>query len=520
MVSKITSEGYEISKNILNNEQISKLKHDLRIIPKCSLEFGEQIEPYDSYIETAQSFIIPKFYGIKLFGYPSTNTIKPQIVKFNFTQNLRPHQHVIVGICVADMLKNGGTILSVPCGFGKTVMAIYIARMLGLKTMVLVHKSVLLYQWIDRIKFYSDASVGIIRQNKIDVEGKDIIVGMIQSISMRDYESKIFKNIGLLIVDEAHHIVAKVFSKSLSKVGGIYTLGLTATPHRSDGLTKLLYWYLGPTMYKEDRRTNQKVLVRSFNFQSTHKLFAEKTKWIMGKHQPMCPKMITNFCNIPKRNELLVQILDVLRKNPERKIIVLSGRINHLELLKNEVDKLIHIDEDNGILEKNEYKTYYYIGKMKTNERQMAEKYGDILFATYELAQEGLDIDRLNTVILATPKRNVEQAIGRIMRKILKSTDMKPMIIDIVDQLSVFYGQGKARWRLYKKNKYLIKEYYCNDKYLVRKNERFDVKSDNINKYTVNMSEILDDNQDDQDSQDVNSTDDCCESFNPNVCIV
>ena len=105
---------------------------------------------------------------------------------------------------------------------------------------------------------------------------------------------------------------------------------------------------------------------------------------------------------------------------------------------------------------------------MKQIDRKFAEKHCDILFASYEMAHEGLDIDFLNTVILSTPKRSITQAIGRIMRKILSDADLKPLIVDISDRLSLFTNQGMSRAALYRKNGYCINEYIVTNNMFAR----------------------------------------------------
>jgi superfamily II DNA or RNA helicase len=130
-----------------------------------------------------------------------------------------------------------------------TVCAINIACRLKLKTLVIVHQTFLQDQWIERIEQFTNANIGIIRQDKVIIEGKDIVIGMLQSISGRDYDEEIFEQFGLVIYDECHHIGAKVFSKSLQKAGCKYTLGLSATPIRKDGMTKIIHWHLGDTLY-------------------------------------------------------------------------------------------------------------------------------------------------------------------------------------------------------------------------------------------------------------------------------
>ena len=176
---------------------------------------------------------------------------------------LRDYQENIVSIYMEHVGKkltsnsdaNGnGAILEVPCGRGKTVLSLKIIANIQKKTLILVHKEFLMEQWIERIQqFLPDARIGIIQQNKVKADNKDIVIAMIQSISMKSYPPKIFDNFGFTIVDECHHISSQVFSRCLPKIGNKYLLGLSATPKRKDGLSKVFHWYLGPVSYKHLR---------------------------------------------------------------------------------------------------------------------------------------------------------------------------------------------------------------------------------------------------------------------------
>lgn len=374
-----------------------------------------------------------------------------------------------------------------------TTMAINIASQLGLKTLVITHKSFLQDQWVDRCKQFTKSEVGTIRQNKVDVEGKDFVIGMIQSIGKRDYDPKIFKDFGLVIADEAHHFSSKHFSRALFKLGTKYTIGLSATPYRNDGLMKITNWFLGNIMYQIKIRTNNQVIAKVLNFISDDKLFGEKKRFMKGEVRADCVKMVSNIIAMKDRNQHIINIINELRKDPDRKILILSDRKAHLKFLKESIDVFLETDiKENKIL-KDECKTYYYTGDLKQAERIDAEKNADILFATYNMAHEGLDIDRLNCIILATPKKDVVQAVGRIMRKILQDGDIRPLIIDIIDNFSIFPGQFKKRETFYKKSEYIIDNYYlCNNK-IISSTEYSrltgkDIKNtNNFNKY----SEIL-----------------------------
>lgn len=368
-----------------------------------------------------------------------------------------------------------------------TVMALKTVCELKVKALIIVHKTFLQDQWVDRAKQFTNARLGIIRQNKIQVKDRDIVIGMMQSISMKEYDPEIFNDFGIVIFDEVHHTPGRIFSNSLRVAGATYTLGLSATPNRLDGLTRVIHWHLGDFIYQEKSKKNKQVVAKIFHYKSNDKLFREKTKW--PKFKPDTVKMITNFCNLEQRTTHIINIINELRKYPERKMLILSGRKTHLVKLKELVDQSINADIASEKIEPDECKTYMYTGDCTKQERGEAEANGDILFGTFQLAEEGLDIARLNTIILATPKKDVVQAVGRIMRKILTKGDVRPLIIDIFDEVSVFPNQGKHRLSCYEKGKYKTEHYYIkNDKIIT-----FDTYMQQELNYTQQEIEQLDD---------------------------
>lgn len=349
-----------------------------------------------------------------------------------------------------------------------TSMAIYMASVLGNKTLILTHKTFLQDQWVDRIKQFTNSKVGIIRQNVADVDGKDFVIGMIHSIAKRDYDPDLFKDFNTIVIDECHHFSAKVFANALFKCSAKYTIGLSATPYRNDGLMKVTNWFVGDIMYQKKLKINNQVVSKIITFTSDNELFKEirqprksqiKGKWIT-EMKPNYVQMITNITKIKERNDLIISIIDHLRRDPNRKILILSDRIDHLTLLKESVDKKIKESVDALQILPDECKTYFYIGNSKRKQREEAELEADILFGSYGLAKEGLDIDRLNTIILATPQKDVIQAVGRILRKVLQDGDVRPLIIDIADKMSMFPSQLKKREDFYTKSKYIQHYYY------------------------------------------------------------
>jgi superfamily II DNA or RNA helicase len=223
---------------------------------------------------------------------------------------------------------------------------------------------------------------------------------------------------------------------------------LSATPYRADGLTKLIMWSLGNVIYKIERKEKVDVIVKRIFYYSRNKLFAEKKRYVPNTEQLVSnfPKMITNICNIDGRNQFILDIMKKLLENPDRKILVIGSRVEHLESMKQQLDSII--DDD--------IKTYLYVGKTKEYDRREAEELADVLFSTYSMAEEGLDIDRLNTLIMVCPKTKVEQTVGRILRKTQNKSysGPLPLVIDLCDDLGEFVKQAYQRKNYYNRLKY------------------------------------------------------------------
>ena len=457
--------GFHIDKKSISEAKLASIKSRLTVSPR-SMDGAETVE-YEQFTETDNVLTVPRFFGMLEFQKEKIdNKLSDKQNHLEFTKTLRNYQEDITKTCLDHLQKFGGGLLSIGCGRGKTVIALNIACALKMKTLVVVHKEFLQNQWAERIEQFTNASTGIIRSKKADVKDKDIVVAMIHSISKRDY-GDIFKDFGFVIYDEAHHTPAKMFSNTLKRTGAKYLLALSATPYRNDGLIKILHWYVGDTIYREGARPNPAVCVKLINYKSKHPKFIEKRTWSAGKVRPNLPMTINNIYPIKDRTKIITKVLEELRKDTARKILVLSSRKHHLQKIKNKIDLNIKKDIEKGKLKDDEYNTFYYIGDMNENERKEAEAYGDMLFGTYDLAHEGLDIARLNTVVLATPKKDIVQTVGRIQRNILTPGDIRPLIVDFADNIPIFQKHCDIRTKYYKTSQYSIEKYYCEDREFV-----------------------------------------------------
>lgn len=463
--SHISTHGYYIKRESVTENQIKQIKDELTVKPKTfELGFEEQEDlEFKLYTNTKKYLCVPTFWGIDKYGLVD-NKLEEHLIDVTFKGVLRDYQIPITDLLISHLKEKFGGALCVPCGRGKTSMAINVACRLKQKTLIIVHKSFLLDQWVAALKKFTDGKIGTIRGKIIDVENCDFVIGMIQSISMKDYENDLFEQFSMVIYDEAHHCASKVFSNSLKKINTKYKLALSATPYRGDGLIKVMHWFLGPIIYKESVKISDQVVAKIFHYNTSHKNFTEKKfNWGKQSGRPNIIKMMSNLVDLEERTDWIVKIINQIRMDPDRKIIVLSERISHLDSMKAKLEIIINKDIKDGKMLENEIKVRYYIGALKKREREEAEQSGDIFFATYAMAKEGLDIERLNTVVLATSQKDVIQSVGRVMRKILEDGDLKPLIIDFSDHLSAFINHTKHRKQFYNKSRFVIEDYEIDD---------------------------------------------------------
>lgn len=419
-----------------------EVKKELTVRPIVNADFGVAPPSFKVFRKAKSGLCVPRYYAEERFG-SVTEDVRPEPakIKMSFHGKLRDETHQ--NEALAKAIETGHGILSLPCGFGKTTVSLAIACKLGYRTMIVVHKEFLANQWRERIQqFCPGASIGIVQQNKKELEC-DFVIAMLQSLSLKEYSFEDFDSIGTLIVDEAHHICAKVFSQSLFKLCPKHTFGLSATPNRKDGLTKVLHWFMGPTFFSVERKQQDQVDVFPLEFTCDR---YEDPPPCTRYGKLSLPTMITEITEMPDRNRLILQTIKDLSKTT-RQVLVLSDRRFHCEYLHGK------FKTTSGL----------YMGGMKEAELTESSK-KKIIFATFSQAHEGLDIPSLDTVILATPKSDIVQSIGRIMRE-TKGKKNNPRIYDVVDQWSVFFAMYNKRLRVYRQGGFNIPKQPKEDKY-------------------------------------------------------
>ena len=433
--------GYTVYKECLDGKEQRTIRSDLNVrpyIPKSPI----QPPSYPVFRESALKYYLPRYYGLKHYGKAEENRLPPgDAINLTFAGDLRDYQLHIVDVYKKSAASVGGGLLEIPCGRGKTVIALKIISELKKKTLVIVHKGFLLNQWIERIgQFLPSARVGRIQGQIIDIDGKDIVIGMLQSLSMKDYPEDMFRSFGLTIVDECHHISSEVFCRSLQRIMTAYTLGLSATMNRKDGLTKVFKMFLGDIVYSEERESADEVLVKAIQYVVDDPEFNEMCYDYRGN--PAYSTMISKLCAFNGRSEFILQVIEnELKIAPAQQVMLLAHNKNLLTYLH---DAIAHRKIAGGSVG-------YYVGGMKEADLKKSETC-QIIVATYAMAAEALDIKTLTTLVLATPKTDIVQAVGRILRV----KHERPLVVDIIDSHEVFLSQWQKRRKYYNENKYHI----------------------------------------------------------------
>lgn len=344
----------------------------------------------------------------------------------------------------AHLDQYGGGLLEAPCGRGKTIMGLELARRLGRSTCVLVHKEFLLDQWeANAKKFWPGVKIGHWRGDAADSGSThDIVVAMVQTVMSptRNFPHRLYESFGTLVLDECHRYGANLWQQALVRFPARTRLGLTATPKRRDGMERIFFEHVGPIAVRLSGAamtpTIYKVALKSW--------FAPEQYTNPWNGETNTGRLLSLLAKSPPRTrEIVGYIVRAARKG--RRVLVLTDRVGHVgDLVKQATQRLGDA----------QVKVSPYIGKMTKPQRQRALE-SNVLVATYQLAQEGLDVKELDTLFLATPRTSITQPVGRILRAL--PGKKSPVVVDFVDeQIPFCVWTWRARTRTYQSIGYPI----------------------------------------------------------------
>ena len=437
---------------VLNRNELSKLvinfiKETLNISNKeygMKKRLGKSVFGTERYFhlidEVCDQVILPRGFLSRLTGFFDGNNISYTLIQtkcefdrvsFSNCIELKAEQEN----AVVQMLKNSSGILVAPPGSGKTIMALEIIARLKLPAIILVHRSQLLHQWVERIEQFlgiPKAHIGIISGVKKKL-GKQITVASLQSLVRYKKLAEIPGKCGVVIVDECHHIPAKTYRETIRSFNSRYCYGLTATHERKFGQHLVAELCIGPVI--AEMKTSPVTELKTFKIQIIPSLLELPFRY-KNDHFEVLAKTVSFDT---ARNRLIIAaVLDHLKHN--RKILLLTERKEHIEILTlhlRDVTEIITLTGDDSVRQRKLKHDQIVAGNFK------------VLIATGQLFGEGLDIQGFDVLVLAFPisfEGKLKQYIGR-----LRGNGVK-YIVDFCDpQVEFLERQFKKRKKLYVK---------------------------------------------------------------------
>lgn len=385
--------------------------------------------------------LLPRGSATRYMNNPRFNlddrTVLGEEVDFKHRIQSRPNQVSFIDKLYSATMGTYGTLGMAEPGFGKTVCTLRVIAELGRPALIIVHKSFLMNQWVERVKEYydiTDDEIGIVQQDRCEYEGRKIVVAMAQSLLSRNYPTSFYEHFGTLAVDEVHRFAAPTFRETIVMFPARYRIGVTATPKRKDGLQAVFESHIGKIHAKGEKRKIKPDVTQL----AADMVVASEKPFRDYSGRPSLVKAVTFITQSETFNRQIARMA-VRAADAGRKIIIFSDRVKHLEL----IEEALKVEMAK---EGKRFTVGYYIGGMKEEQLTISAT-RHIIIATFAMAQEGLDIPELDTCFLTTPKSDIEQTVGRITRDYADKKN--PLVVDFVHPISICMGMAKKRLKQY-----------------------------------------------------------------------
>ena len=486
----ITKRGLEVKiKELIkkyNKDGLKKIQN--KFIIKYKSPIGSFYISKILYFIHDNIIIFPRFLGFNLYKSNIINKISNTIqngesINMKYTGKSNQNQITIINYIMSNIytpknleLGKCGLTLKVLAGFGKTFIAMDLISKINQKTLIIVPNTYLLKQWVELLtQYFPENTIGEY-YGKTKKNG-DIIVSIINSLInetfiLKDYHNKkikyvynyeeFFKQFGFIILDESHVYCTDTFKVIYHRFQSSYMLGLSATPDERQNKCDLIsHANIGKVL---DAHTLPDFIHSDIKFTADLHLikYNAHDKYIKLHINPITnmicvPQIIEDLINDPYRNKLILNELLTLF-DLKLNIFVFSERRSHLEYLYTQFNYLLEekYTEDN-------YNSHLSIPELEINNNlvlyggstdddiEKAKNKSNIIFTTYSYSSTGVSIDKMNAVILSTPRRSkAKQIIGRIFRLNKKNSHIKRIIIDIIDNKSILKNQLYSRMSAYK----------------------------------------------------------------------
>ena len=404
----------KININEINDENREKINDELQIIIKNESNFipDKIIQPYDII---NNDIYLP-------FGYASTLGYKRPIrtnfssMNVKFEGELRHEQKLVKEEALNYLNKTGSIIISIQTGGGKTVTSICMACNIKLKTLIIVNKIVLMKQWEQSILQFCPTSQ--VQKLTTKTKKKDSDFFIMNAINISKMGREFYKDIGLLIVDECHLIMADTLSKSLQFINPRYLIGLSATPYRNDGLDPLINLFFGEHKIIRELRREHTIYKVDTGIKIELEV-CESTKKVDWN------AVLKTQSENSKRNDLIVEIIKHFK---DLTFIVLCKRLKQASYIFKQL-------KESG----------EYVDNLMENKQEF-DRECRVLVSIQFKTGVGFDWPKANSLLLASDTSSYFiQNLGRVFRRV----DTTPIVFDIVDDNFILLNHYRERKKVY-----------------------------------------------------------------------
>jgi len=391
----------------INNELKIIIKNESNIMP------DKIIQPFNLINDT---IFLPFAYSINELKYKNPDRSKFSTMNAIFEGELREEQKIVKKEAINYLSKTGSVIISVFTGGGKTITSISMACSIKLKTLIIVNKIVLLNQWEESINKFCPSST--VQKLTTKSKMKDVDFYIMNAINIPKMGNNFFKDIGLLIIDELHLIMAETLIKSLQYISPRYLIGLRATPYRLDGLENMIELYFGKNKIIREMKREHIVYRVSTGFKPDIEIVESTGKVNWGK-------ILQSQSEDPERNSLIIKIIQHFK---DRTFLVLCKRVEQANYL---IKKLKEVDE--------------YVDSL-VGTKQTFDTECRILVSIHQKTGTGFDWAKADALLLATDiDAYFIQSLGRVFRKL----DTVPIVFDLIDNNGILIKHFKNRKETY-----------------------------------------------------------------------
>ena len=438
--------------------------------------FYKKIDTHICYLKKeGDTYVLPRYF----FGEPKdTSAYMGRETSYSCSIALRDYQEEFFTTNKDTIEKHSGILIEAACGNGKTVMAIYLSYLRRKQTLVLVPTYYLAKQWKNSIAHFTNASCVILTSKDKEIPtDKDFTIVVMDLFSCRVLPEELIKNIGHTVLDEAHRVGAETYLPILEEIPSYYRTALTATFRRTDGVHRILKYHFGEHLKMENRfprplvytiRTGIKVnsvISKNKNYTSFVK-YLDEINYPYKETKKTLSYVSDNNLRIEADKRMIKggmtktahrEILGCLKRGSELSYSVVDSFLNENSARRKLVISLIQkcLDAGRTVLFLSKRKDvlkalHKYFERYKpmlivseTTERsdedeEYLQNTCPLIFGVTQLAKEGLDIDRLDTLIIHLPMKDTEQAIGRISR--LHKDKKFPLCLYLLDDCPITYA--------------------------------------------------------------------------------